>query len=160
MPVIQIGRCAICQRDGVKCRGAGGWLGLRRLSVGLSLARAATYVSGNLKPVRTRCAGACMRHISLERLPRGSVAARGCRDRHWLPGELTVSLYSAQEEKGGMDEAGENKALLIGCVLHTFFRKEMQGRYCEFGFRHSKTQVLDQQSTGFMTRFRTDSEHN
>jgi hypothetical protein len=88
------------------------------------------------------------------------VAARGCRDRHWLPGELTVSLYSAQEEKGGMDEAGENKALLIGCVLHTFFRKEMQGRYCEFGFRHSKTQVLDQQSTGFMTRFRTDSEHN
>ena len=34
MPVIQIGRCAICQRDGVKCRAAGGWLGLRRCKVG------------------------------------------------------------------------------------------------------------------------------
>ena len=49
------------------------------MSVGLSLARAATYVSGNLKPVRTRCAGAVTRQISLERLPRGSVAARGYR---------------------------------------------------------------------------------
>ena len=90
------------------------------------------------------------RECGCARLPGQALATGGA---HGFP-------YSAQEEKGGMDEAGENKALLIGCVLHTFFRKEMQGRYCEFGFRHSKTQVLDQQSTGFMTRFRTDSEHN
>ena len=52
------------------------------------------------------------------RLPGQALATGGA---HGFP-------YSAQEEKGGMDEAGENKALLIECVLHTFFRKEMQGR--------------------------------
>ena len=48
------------------------------------------------------------------RLPGQALATGGA---HGFP-------YSAQEEKGGMDEAGENKALLIECVLHTFLERK------------------------------------
>ena len=54
------------------------------------------------------------RECGCARLPGQALATGGA---HGFP-------YSAQEEKGGMDGAGENKVLLIECVLHTFLERK------------------------------------